>query len=147
MEFFEKELRKMVGNTGAISDIKYFGNVCYAKLTETTRVRMELISQSVAGHYTSLKATIINRHDGPVDSVILPFSDLLGKRTVSNPNFPDGIYPYIWIYGGKAEWYVYKPTVAEYEQITEVIKNYLDMFRDPALAMDQPAHTIKDQSI
>ena len=89
-------------------------------------------------HYEAIKATIINRNDGPVDAVTLRFSDLFGKKAVSNPNFRDGVIPYIWKYGDKIEWYVYKPTKADYDQISEAINDYLDVYREPELEMEQP---------
>jgi len=108
---------------------------------------MELITQGVANHYTAVKATIINRNDGPVDSITMQFSDLLGKKTVSNPNFPNGLYPYVWNSGDKIDWYVYKPTMEDYKQVSEALNDYLDMFSCPTLEIDQPAHTIKGQSM
>ena len=147
MNFFEQELRKLAEHIADLSDKKFVGRACFGKLTDSLRVRMEFVTQGIADHYTAVKATIINRNDGPVDILTLQFSDLLGKKTVSNPNFKNGIYPHIWNSGDKTEWYVYKPTKADYEQISESLNDYLDMFRCPALEMEQPSHTIKGQSM
>jgi hypothetical protein len=147
MNFFEQELRKLFGHDAAFSDKRFVGRACFGKLTDSLRVRMEFITQGWADHYTAVKATIINRNDGPVDVLTLQFSDLLGKKTVSNPNFPNGIYPYIWNSGDKTDWYVYKPTKADYAQISGALNDYLDMFRCPTLEMEQPGHTIKGQSM
>jgi len=94
-------------------------------------------------HYEAIKATIINRNDGPVDAVALRLSDLFGRKTVSNPNFRDGVTPYIWKYGDKIEWYVYKPSKADYDQISEAINDYLDVYREPELGMEQSGHNEK----
>ena len=147
MNFFEQELRKLFGHDDAISDKRFVGRACFGKLTDNLRVRMEFVTQGVADHYTAIRATIINRNDGPVDSLTLHFSDLLGKKTVSNPNFRNGIFPHIWNSGDKTEWYVYKPTKADYEQLSSALNDYLDMFRCPTLEMEQPGHTIKGQSM
>lgn len=48
MIFFEQELRKMIAYVPALSDTKYVGQVCFGKLTDILRVRMELVTQSVA---------------------------------------------------------------------------------------------------
>ena len=95
-----------------------------------------------ADHYEALKATVIKRNDGPVDTLTLSFSDLLGRKSVNNPNFREGISPYIWKYGDKIEWYVYKPTKADYDQISEALNNYFDVFREPKLEMEQSGQTM-----
>lgn len=146
MNFFEQEFRKLFGHDDAISDKRFVGRVFFGKLTDNLRVKMEFVTQSAVNCYTAIKATIINRNDGPVDSLTLQFSDLLGKKTVSNPNFPNGIYPYIWNSGDKTEWF-YKLTKADYEQLSGALNDYLDMFRCPALEMEQTDHTIKGQSM
>lgn len=142
MNFFEQELKKLTGYIADLTDKKYVGRACFGKLTDNLRVRMELVTQGWADHYTAVKATIINRNDGPVDVLTLRFSDLLGKKTVSNPYFNDGIYPYIWNSGDKIEWYVYKPTKADYDQISEALNNYFDVFREPKLEMEQSGQTM-----
>lgn len=147
MNFFEQELRKLFGHDTALSDKRFVGRACFGRLTDSLRVRMEFVTQGVADHYTAIKATIINRNDGPVDSLTLQFSDLLGKKTVSNPNFKNGVFPHIWNGGDRTEWYVYKPTKADYEQISDALNDYLDMFRCPTLEIESPDHTMRGQSM
>lgn len=137
MNYFEQELRKLFGNDAAISDKKYVGRAFFGKLTDSLRVRVEFVTMGTADHYEAIQATVINRNDGPVDAVTLRFSDLLGKKAVSNPNFKNGVTPYIWKYGEEIEWYVYKPTKADYDQISEAINGYLDVYREPKLEMEQ----------
>ena len=147
MRFFEQELRKLTGHIADLTDKKYVGRAYFGKLTDSLRVRMEFVTQGIANHYSAVKATIINRNDGSVDILTLRFSDLLGKKTVSNPYFNDGIYPYIWNSGDKIEWYVYKPSKADYGQISEALNDYLDMFRCPALEMEQTGNTMSGQTM
>lgn len=137
MNYFEQELRKLFGNDAAISDKRFVGRAFFGKLTDSLRVRVEFVTMGVADHYDAIKATIINRNDGPVDSVTLRFSDLLGKKAVSNPNFKNGVTPYIWKYGEEIDWYVYKPNKADYDRISEAINDYLDVYREPKLEMEQ----------
>jgi hypothetical protein len=101
---------------------------------------MEFVTQGTADHYEAIKATIINKNDGPVDSLTLRFSDLLGKKMVSNPNFRNGITPYIWKDGDRIGWYVYQPTKADYGQISEALNDYIGVFHDPALKLEQSDH-------
>lgn len=137
MNYFERELRKLLGNDATISDKRFVGRAFFGRLTDSLRVRVEFITMGVADNYDAIKATIINRNNGPVDSVTLRFSDLLGKKTVSNPNFKNGVTPYIWKYGEEIDWYVYKPNKADYDLISEAINDYLDVYREPKLEMEQ----------
>lgn len=137
MNYFEQELRKLFGNDAAISDKRFVGRAFFGKLTDSLRVRVEFVTMGVADHYDAIKATIINRNDGPVDSVTLRFSDLVGKKAVTNPNFKNGVTPYIWKYGEEIDWYVYKPNKADYDRISEAINDYLDVYREPKLEMEQ----------
>lgn len=143
MNYFEQELRKLFGNDAAISDKRFVGRAFFGKLTENLRVRVDFVTMGTANHYEALKATVINRNDGPVDTLTLRFSDLLGRKPVNNPNFREGISPYIWKYGDKIEWYVYKPTKADYDQISGALNNYYDVFREPKLEMEQSGQTMQ----
>jgi len=137
MNYFEQELRRLFGNDANITDKKFVGRAFFGKLTENLRVRVEFVTLGRADHYEAIKATIINRNDGPVDALALRLSDLIGKKMVSNPNFRDGIAPYIWKYGDKIEWYVYKPTKADYDQISGALNDYFNVFREPTQEMEQ----------
>ena len=137
MNYFEQELRRLFGNDASISDKRFVGRAFFGKLADNLRVRIEFVTLGMSDHYEAIKATIINRNDGPVDAVTLRFSDLLGRETVSNQNFRDGITPYIWKYGDKIEWYVYKPIKADYDQISESLNDYFDVFREPSQEMEQ----------
>lgn len=143
MNYFEQELRKLFGNDAAISDKRFVGRAFFGKLTDNLRVRVEFVTMGTADHYEALKATVINRNDGPVDSVTLRFSDLLGKKAVDNPNFSKGVTPYIWKYGEEISWYVYKPNKADYDKISEAINDYLDVYREPKLEMGQSGQTMQ----
>jgi len=143
MNYFEQELRRLFGNDTAISDKRFVGRAFFGRLTDNLRVRVDFVTMGTADHYEALKATIINHNDGQVDALTLRFSDLLGRKAVSNPNFREGISPYIWKYGDKIEWYVYTPTKADYNQISEAINDYLDVYREPRLEQEQSGQTMQ----
>ncbi|AGL02882.1 hypothetical protein [Desulfoscipio gibsoniae] len=143
MNYFEQELRRLFGNDTAISDKRFVGRAFFGRLTDNLRVRVDFVTMGTADHYEALKATIINRNDGQVDALTLRFTDLLGRKAVSNPNFREGISPYIWKYGDKIEWYVYTPTKADYNQISEAINDYLDVYREPRLEQEQSGQTMQ----
>lgn len=131
MTFFEQELQKIFGKGMGLSDIRIVGNACYGRLSEDIRMKAYFDTGRVADQYVMLKITMLNRNEGPIDSVALRFSDLWGKKKVNNPNFRDGIYPHIWKDGGKPEWYVYKPNADDYGQLSRAASDYLDVFREP----------------
>ncbi len=131
MTFFEKELQRIFGKDMGLSNIRIVGNACYGRLSQDIRVKANFATGRVADQYEMLKITVLNRREGPIDSVALHFSDLWGRKKVNNPNFRDGIHAHIWKNGGKPEWYVYQPTEADYRQLSSAVSNYLDVFREP----------------
>ena len=129
--FFERELGRVFGDGQVIRDPTYSGRACLGTLGKDLRVRAQFITSGYADHYDSLKITVLNRTDGPVDTLVLKLKDLLGKKPVpGNPNFRSGVTPHIWEDYGKFEWYAYRPTEADYETIRQAAKQYLDVFRD-----------------
>ena len=129
--FFERELGRVFGDGQVIRDPTYSGRSCLGTLGKDLRVRAQFITTGYADHYDSLKITVLNRTDGPVDTLVLKLKDLLGMKPVpGNPNFRNGVAPYIWVYQGKPEWYAFQPTAADYETIRQAARQYLDVFRD-----------------
>ncbi|GFH94015.1 hypothetical protein IMSAGC003_00545 [Lachnospiraceae bacterium] len=133
MTFFEQELQKLFGKGTGLSDVRIVGNACYGRLSEDVRVKIHFTNTFSSDNYDALKVVLINRREGPVDSMVLHFSDLWGSRKVNNPNFRDGVCPHIWKDGRDVKWYAYKPTEADYRQLSGAVRDYLDVFREPAL--------------
>ena len=129
--FFERELGRVFGDGQVIRDPTYSGRACLGTLGKDLRVRAQFITTGYADHYDSLKITVLNRTDGPVDTLVLKLKDLLGKKSVpGNPNFREGVSPHIWDCYGKLEWYAYRPTDADYETIRQAASQYLNVFRE-----------------
>jgi hypothetical protein len=132
MNFFEQELRKLFEGSEAITDPRFTGRVCLARLTDTTNVKLEFVTLGTHEKYEGIKATVLNRSEGQVDSTVFRFSDILGKKDIpGNPNFRNGLYPYVWKYNDKYEWYAYGLTPGDIEMITDTVDNYLEMFQEP----------------
>lgn len=130
MNFFEKELKKLVGQSNALADPRYIGRACYGRVSENIRVKLQFITMGTHEHYEALKATLINNTEGEIDSSIVRFRDIWGIKPSDNPNFRDGVNPHIWTYQGKSEWYVYEPTPADYEKLADNVDEYLEMFSE-----------------
>ena len=129
--FFEQELWHLFGDGKTFDNPACSGRACLGTLGRDLRVRAQFISTHISGEYNALKLTVLNRTDGPVDTLVLKLKDLLGKKPVpGNPNFRSGVTPHIWEDYGKFEWYAYRPTEADYETIRQAAKQYLDVFRD-----------------
>ena len=127
MNFFESELKKIIGNSAILKDQKYVGRMCYG----------------ISDHYAGIKASVINRKEGVVDSILLQFSDIWGKQKVSNPNFKEGVNPHIWTDSGKSDWYVFRPGAAEYQKVADTLENYMSVFQDMVMAQAEQDCTIQ----
>lgn len=142
MNCFEQELKKIIAKSEAADNASYVGRACFVSLAPDLRAKLQFITLGYADHYEALKVTVLNRQDGPVDSIAIRFADLFGKKQVGNPNFRDGIVPYIWGDGGRYEWYVYKPTQEDYKQLASAVDEYLQVFQQemgetPGMRMQQ----------
>ncbi len=131
MTFFEQELQRIFGKGMGLSNVRIVANAYYGRLSEDVRVKIHFTYRHSPYKYDALKVTLINRCEGPIDSMVLHFSDLWGIRRVANPNFPDGVCPHIWDNNGKMKWYVFKPTGSDYNQLSWAVSDYLDVFREP----------------
>jgi len=130
MNFFEQELRKLFANSTALTDPRFTGRVCLARLTDTTNVKLEFVTLEYADKYEAIKATIMNRSERQIDSTVFRFTDILGKK--ATPNFKDRMPPHIWQESrDQYEWYAYKPTPRDFEQITDTVDSYLELFGEP----------------
>lgn len=135
MTFFEHELRKIVG--AEYPDATYVGRACYVRLSDMNRAKIQFTTSAVAGNYDTLLMTILNRNEGVVDKLALRLRDVWGKKEVSNPNFRNGISPYIWDDAGIFSWYVYRPSEGDYQQLTGVVSDYLEVFQEQTQTADQ----------
>lgn len=131
MTFFEQELRKLFDHDAAFADVKFVGNTCYGRLNDNIRVKINFQTGITADNYDRLKVTLLNRSEGPIDSMVIRFHDLWGNKPTSNPNFREGVSPHIWDDCGKTGWYVYKPTKTDYRQLSEAVGTYLSVFQEP----------------
>lgn len=135
MTAFEQELRKIV--SPRYPDATYVGRACYVRLSEMNRAKIQFISTHIASQYDALRLTILNRDEGAVDNLVLRFSDLLGKKHTSNPNFRDGVIPHLWDDCGKEAWYVYQPSSRDYQELSDAVGSYLEVFQEQ-VQMERP---------
>ena len=77
MNFFENELRKIVKPGVPFTDPTYLGSACFGTLDENLRVKFQFVTCGTSEHYEALKATIINRNEDPVDSVVIKMSSFV----------------------------------------------------------------------
>ena len=128
MTFFEKELSRC---TEQFDDKKFIGNAMYIPLGDNNRLKVEFKTLGVHEKYEGIRLTALDKTSGTIDSTIIRFDELWGKRPVPhNPNFKDGIAPYVWKSSGKYEWYAYKPTDYDMQMLTEQIEDYSELFSE-----------------
>ena len=128
MTFFQSELEKILGKSSLLKNKKYLGKCCYGILDGDIRAKVEFKDRQVADNYSGIWVTILNRKEGPLDTVYLSFSEILGKKQVNNPNFREGVIPHIWTNEGKDQWYAYQPVKSDYRKLTEKVEDYLSVF-------------------
>ena len=128
MNFLRAELKKILDMTQYREEATYIGSCCYVRVNEDVRMRLEFFG-SAATTYNGIIMTMINRKEGTIDTNVLKFQDIWGKKAVSNPNFKEGIVPHIWENKGKA-WYVYKPNQKDYQILAAEISQYVGLFQE-----------------
>ena len=119
------------------------GQSLLVRLSDMNRAKIQFVTGIVSNQYNALQMTILNRSEGQVDTLCLRFSDLLGTKMTSNPNFRNGVEPHIWDDYGTVSWYVYHPTRQDYEVLSDAVSDYLEVFQD----MSQPTDRAWEQTM
>lgn len=140
MSFFTDELMKC---THEFEGRKCIGNAMYIPLGENNRLKIFFTTIGYADHYEALSISAIDKNNGVIDKTTIKFADVWGKKQVNNPNFRDGIAPYIWKNGMDVDWYVYHPTPRDMEQLSEQIYDYAELFMEQSMELQEsPAMTM-----
>ena len=130
MNFFEQELRKLFENSETLTDPRFTGRVCLARLTDSTTVKLEFDTIDTFEKWEGVRATVMNRSEGKIDTTMFRFADILGKIAVRG--FENGVYPHIIEKADRSHtWYAYQPTPGDMEQIADTVDSYLEMFQEP----------------
>ena len=122
MNFFEKELRKLVGQSETLADPRYIGRACYGRVSDDVRIKLEFVIMGTHDQYEALKATLINNTEGMIDSNSIILRDIWEQDSDRR------IRPQICSYDGKYKWYEYQPTPADYESLASSVDDYIEMF-------------------
>ena len=128
MNFYEQELRKLAGQSNALTDPKFVGRVCYGRVSDNIRAKIEFDDMVYGKQYDAIKVTLLNNSEGVIDSNIIYFEDIWGAKKTKN--FPEGKVPYISTYREETAWYAYKPTPADYEILANSMDEHLEMFSE-----------------
>lgn len=120
MNKMEQELRRLFGESSLFYDAVFCGPMMIGKIDRDIRAKIEFIYTDVHKHYDTLRITILNRTEGKVDLSVLKFADIIGTK--------NGMSPYFWDERNCCGWYGFKMTANDYEQISDVVHDYLSMF-------------------
>ena len=131
MNFYEKEMRTLFGDTDIIHDARFCGRTMIGELDDELRVKLQLISTFISGQYNAVQVAVINRTDGTVDKQTFKFADIIGKQKRNNL---DEIEPHIWEYNGKPEWFI-PVTASQKAQIADTVLGYVEMYQDESMEM------------
>ena len=129
MTFYEKELHRLFDDSERISDDTGFAvKTMITKIGEDLRAKVQFVNTKISGQYDALRLTIINRHEGTVDSETFKFSDIIGMKGDREPH--------IWEDGQKVDWYIYHPTAYDYKLISDTVEDYISMYADQGYRFD-----------
>ena len=67
MNFFEKEMREMFGNSELLRDAKFCGKEMMTKLDEDLRLKLLFITRGTVTRFEGIKAIVFDRSEGVVD--------------------------------------------------------------------------------
>ena len=95
MNFFQQQLKWILGNQPEFQDAKYVGRACFVPLVDGTRIKAELITRGTHEKYEALKLTAMNKAEGQIDATILEFKDYFAAQKGSTAG---AFTPHIWIY-------------------------------------------------
>jgi len=141
---FDKELCKIFGDDLVLDNTKYIGRSCYGELDGNIRMKATFASMELSSHYDAIKLQLLNRTEGEIDTVVIRFNEIWGKKAVSNPHFQNGVFPHLWLSDNKLEWYVYQPTPRDIEILRDSIQEYVSVFKDFSMEHEQKP-SIKQQ--
>lgn len=133
MNVYERTLRELFGKSDILSDAKYTGKTCLARLDKDLRVKLQFATTGTAGNYAAICASIINRTDGLVDKQTFAFKDMVPARSASQAYGRQ--YPYIWEYNGNPEWYGQPLSTKEKQLVRETILEYVQMYMEQEMTM------------
>ena len=131
MNKMERELRRLFGESDIIYKAMYSGKTMIGMIDNDVRIKIEFSSTKVSGKYDALKATVINRTDGAVDTTMFKIKDMIGLK--------NGHEPHIWDDGTQADWFIISPTASDYTKMSDVLHDYMAMFASENL--DYNMHT------
>ena len=93
MTFFEKELHRLFDDSECISeDAVFAGKTMIAPIGEDLRAKVQFVYTNTHAKYDALRLTIINRHEGTVDSETFKFKDILGMKGDREPHIWEKYY-------------------------------------------------------
>ena len=122
--FYERQLKRMFGDADRIlADTVFAGKAMVSKIGTDIIAKVEFVTVGVLGQYEGLKLSIINRNLGLIDSQTFMFHEILGLKGVARDR-----KPHIWDDNGKACWFVYEPTLSEFDNIASKVKDYIEMY-------------------
>lgn len=128
---FENELRRIFDDMDCFEQdgLKYVGRAFYGKIDDDLILKAEYVSLRVLDCYSALKLEVLNRDEGVLDSNIIHFSEIWGRKPTDNPNYKNGVHPRLEKDGDKLNWCIYTPTGHDMWQLREVVADYVSVYQ------------------
>lgn len=113
--------------------IDWFDLVGIHKLGKDRRVKIELATHGTSDHYPGFRVTILNKHEGKVDSKYFQFDDYLDRsptaRTDGRDDYPTGGKGRCYEVIGYCGWHWYIATPKSAVPFCSAVKAYIGLFR------------------
>lgn len=128
-----EELKKMFDGRIALQDMHYVGKACYGKLEENLRGKLELELGFLAGGYSRISVSVLERTSGLVDQMKFLISDVTGLKVGA-----DGrpVCPALSSYEDSSQWNC-EMGEADYQKIAAAVNGYLSLFQSEELVHGQ----------
>ena len=77
MTFTEHELRLLFEESELLYEAMFSGKMMIGKIDKDIRVKFEFVSTNISKHYDAMRATVINRTEGEIDTNLFLFYYIL----------------------------------------------------------------------
>jgi hypothetical protein len=101
MNFLEAAFREMFGKGSPPGDLHFAGRVRVGRFGGPTAAKLRFVALGTHDHFAASKASVFNRNEGKIDSVVIRFADITGRKRRPNPNRQETLPLCVWIYGGR----------------------------------------------
>lgn len=135
MNTYEREMRMMFEGNNIIKNPLIVGRTLIGTLDDDLRIKLQIIASEVKDNFDTIRAVIINRTDGEVDSQNFVFADIIGMQKLKNGS--GYVAPHMWGHNTPSgAWYI-PPTIEQKAQIGDTVLQYAEIYLDQSTGISE----------